>query len=299
MIRKTLRPSPTALLNPKADPIFKILFTDHSKEARIALSEFLGAVLYTNVSNIKLLPNILSGETPEDRQTQFDLTCRLANNEYANIEMQGINHFNAYDSRAEYNAAHLLNHYVKRGYGWEDIPTAFQISVLNFEYNSNPDEYLPRYTMRTKDGESLAGKLNVIFMELPKFKKFRNCKPSDLTPVEKWGTFFVYADDPDSKDFIAALALEDFGIMNVMEVLSRISRSERNWYKQRNYWFNIANIKTMKDEARKTGLQEGREEGLQQGIQEGIEQGQTAVLEDLKKMTKEDFEQKYNISLKN
>ena len=48
---QTLRPSPTALLNPCADPIFKILFTTESPEAHQALTCFLLA-RYSTVSQL-------------------------------------------------------------------------------------------------------------------------------------------------------------------------------------------------------------------------------------------------------
>lgn len=273
MKRKTLRPTATALLNPKADPIFKILFTDHSKQANIALTEFLSAILEMTVTNVKLLPNVLSGETKEDRQTQFDLTCKLANDEFANVEMQGQNEYKSYDRRAEYQVAHLLNHFSKRGMKWENTPAAFQVSVVNFVYNKKTEDGLTCYTMRSEKGDCLANRLNIIFMELPKYKKFRNSKPSDLTTVQKWGTFFLYANDPNSVDFIEELAREDYGIMNVLDVLSRISRSERNWFKETNYWMNVSNLRSLESQAIDKGLKEGLDRGLKEGMEKGIEQG--------------------------
>ena len=46
MTQTSFRPSPTALLNPCADPIFKILFTDVSEEAHQALTAFLSDFCY-------------------------------------------------------------------------------------------------------------------------------------------------------------------------------------------------------------------------------------------------------------
>lgn len=43
--KRTYRPSPTALLNPCADSVFKRLFTDNSKEGYRVLQCFLETVL--------------------------------------------------------------------------------------------------------------------------------------------------------------------------------------------------------------------------------------------------------------
>nr|MCR4714244.1 hypothetical protein [Treponemataceae bacterium] len=67
---QTLRPSPTALLNPCADPIFKILFTTESPEAHQALTCFLSDILEKTVTDVVLQPNELAGESLGDKQAE-------------------------------------------------------------------------------------------------------------------------------------------------------------------------------------------------------------------------------------
>ena len=69
MTPKSFRPSPDALLNPCADPTFKILFTDESNEARQALTCFLTDIIGKKVTDVVLQPNELSGEAVTDKQT--------------------------------------------------------------------------------------------------------------------------------------------------------------------------------------------------------------------------------------
>ena len=83
---KTLKPSPTALLNPCVDPIFKILFTDESEEAHQALTCFLSDIFGKPVSDVTLQPNELSGESTSDKQSEFDINCVLEGKKI-NIEM--------------------------------------------------------------------------------------------------------------------------------------------------------------------------------------------------------------------
>ena len=86
MLQKSYRPSPTALLNPCADPIFKILFTDASDEAHEALTCFLSDILEKTVTDVVLQPNELSGESASDKQSEFDINCKI-DGKIANIEM--------------------------------------------------------------------------------------------------------------------------------------------------------------------------------------------------------------------
>ena len=132
-MKQKLRPSPDALLNPCADPIFKALFTQESENSRNALTEFLSAVLQKEISDVKLEPNELPVESDQEKQSRFDLTC-MADGEPINVEMQGVNVRKSFGSRAEYHCAHLMNHYVRRGMESWDIPKVYQISVLNFDY---------------------------------------------------------------------------------------------------------------------------------------------------------------------
>ena len=264
------RPSPSALLNPCVDPIFKILFTDESKESNIALTCFLTDIIGKKVSNVVLQPNELSGETNTDKQSEFDINCKI-DGKIVNIEMQGLNKDNHFGRRAEYHVAHLYNHYVTKGLDWKETPQAFQISVLNFTFDDSEKDCISYYLMRNQNGRTIAGMLNVIFMELPKIEPV----PDDislLTPVQMWGKFFLYANKPDKSDFVEKLAEVNRGIKMAVTVLKNISQDEMNWYHETRYWMHVSDEKTMINEAERRGRAEGKKEGKAEGVLEGIKQ---------------------------
>ena len=264
------RPSPSALLNPCVDPIFKILFTDESKESNIALTCFLTDIIGKKVSNVVLQPNELSGETNTDKQSEFDINCKIEG-KIVNIEMQGLNKDNHFGRRAEYHVAHLYNHYVTKGLNWKETPQAFQISVLNFTFDDSEKDCISYYLMRNQNGRTIAGMLNVIFMELPKIEPV----PDDislLTPVQMWGKFFLYANKPDKSDFVEKLAEQNRGIKMAVTVLKNISQDEMNWYHETRYWMHVSDEKTMINEAERRGRAEGKKEGKAEGVLEGIKQ---------------------------
>ncbi len=265
------RPSPSALLNPCVDPIFKILFTDESKESNIALTCFLTDIIGKKVSNVVLQPNELSGETNTDKQSEFDINCKIEG-KIVNIEMQGLNKDNHFGRRAEYHVAHLYNHYVTKGLDWKETPQAFQISVLNFIFDDSEPDCISYYLMRNQNGRTIAGMLNAIFMELPKIEPV----PDDislLTPVQMWGKFFLYANKPDKSDFVEKLAEENRGIKMAVTVLKNISQDEINWYHETRYWMHVSDEKTMINEAERRGRAEGIKQGKAEGIAEGLEKG--------------------------
>ncbi|MBQ3670287.1 MAG: Rpn family recombination-promoting nuclease/putative transposase [Treponema sp.] len=262
----TIRPFPNAILTPCCDPIFKALFTHDSPESIYALQSFLSALLKKPVSEVVLQPNELSIESSTDKQSQFDLTCKC-DEEFVNIEMQCQNYYLSFGKRAEYYASHLLNHYVQSGTDWPNVPKVFQISVLNFVYDTET-ENISLYQMRTEQNRVLDQSLNVIFMELPKIKML----PDDaekLTSAERWGKFFLYADNPEKQQFISELCHAEEGIMQAEKTLSQISQDELNWQRQKTYWGNISNWKTIRIEAETIGMQKGMEKGIQEGLEKG------------------------------
>ena len=259
MVQKTYRPSPTALLNPCVDPIFKILFTDESNEAHEALTCFLSDILEKTVTDVVLQPNELSGESASDKQSEFDINCKI-DGKVANIEMQGENNRSDYGKRVEYHAAHVLNHYTQKGIDWDKIPQVFQISVLNFVFDKDTEKCINHYVLRNDEGRTISNTINVIFMELPKIAKLED-DVSTLTKAQMWGKFFLYASIPEKADYVRKLRETNGGINMAFTVLENVSQDELNWYHETRYWMHVSDELTMKNAARREGLAEGIAEG--------------------------------------
>ena len=287
MVQKN-KPTQKPLLNPCADPIFKILFTDESKEAHQALTCFLCDILEKNVTDVVLQPNELSGETDQDKQTEFDINCKI-DGKFANIEMQNEGKKTDYGKRAEYHVAHILNHYTPRGTEWDEIPQVFQISVLNFFFDNNTRECINHYVLRNNEGRTISNTLNVIFMELPKLYEQED-DVSKLTKAQMWGKFFLYAPKEEKADFVQELVKANGGIKMAFTVLKNISQDEANWQRETHYWMHVADEKTMKKHARQEGLAEGRAEGRVEGRDEKAKETALNLLK-MKVLSKEQIAQ--------
>lgn len=275
MLTQTYRPSPDALLNPLADPTFKTLFTDASTEAHNALTCFLTDIIGKEVSDVELQPNELSGEAVTDKQSEFDINCKI-DGKVVNIEVQGMNNDDHYGKRVEYHVAHIYNHYVFKGMNWLEAPQAFQISVLNFVFDEEEKDCISHYMLRNQNGRVIAGMQNVIFMELPKIENIAD-DISLLTANQMWGKFFLYASNSEKQAFVNQLAEHNRGIQMAVTVLQNISQDEMNWYHETRYWMSVSDKKSMistaEDKGMKKGLEQGIKQGIQQGLQQGIQQG--------------------------
>lgn len=290
MVQTNYRPSADAILNPCADPIFKSLFTDESKEAHKALTSFLCDIIGRNVTDVVLQPNELSVESISDKQSEFDINCKI-DGKIANIEMQGENHGENYAKRAEYHVAHLLNHYTPKGTPWEKIPQVYQISVMNFNFDKDSRNSINHYILKNEEGRPLSKSLNVIFMELPKIARLTD-DISRLTNAQMWGKFFLYASNPEKKDYINQLIQTNGGIKMAFTVLKNISQDELNWYHESRYWMHVSDELTMKNAARKEGLKEGLKEGANQKAFETAKK-----LLEMKVLTKEQISQATGLTI--
>ena len=272
---QTLRPSPDALLNPRLDPIFKSLFTQRSEDSQKALESFLSAIFEKTVTNVEIDKNEIPIESEKDKQAIFDVTCRIdEENKILNIEMQGINSHSSFDNRSEYHVAHLLNHFVKRGTDWDDVPQAFMISVLNFTYDKTEEDAILAYEMRLENGKKLmSARMNIIFIELPKIAQLPDEPVEKLTHGQRWGKFFLYADRKDKLEYIQKLVQSEEGLMYAQNALSSISQSDAEWRRERDFIDAELTANTIRNQAIKKGLQEGRDQGLQEGREQGLQQG--------------------------
>ncbi len=87
MQKKPLRPTPTALLNPRCDASFKAMFTQETKESNAALQDFISTLLGRQVKELHLVPNEPPVDKVDEIQMSFDVSVVFENNERADLEM--------------------------------------------------------------------------------------------------------------------------------------------------------------------------------------------------------------------
>lgn len=269
------------LLNPKIDPIFKSMFTQNTKESKKALSSFLGAIFNQPIEDLEVGKNEIPIESERDKQSIFDITCTLKNQQQViNIEMQAMSNSGAFDNRSEYHVGHLLNHYVHRGTPWIKVPQAYMISVLNFVYDKNSQDYFSWYTMRKDNGDELKSKrMNIIYLELPKLFEKNDEDPKFLTSIERWGKFLLYANQPEKVDYVRTLIKSEEGIMNAQSVLNEISQSDEEWRRERDYIDAVNTELSVRLYAEQQGHADGLAQGIAEGLEEGLAKGRAEGLE--------------------
>ena len=263
-LNHSFRPSPTALLNPRCDASFKALFTAGTQDSEAALKDFIATILDRPVKEVQVMQNEPPIQIITESQMSFDVSVKFDDGERIDLEMQSRQENYDYGARAEIQLARLLSTSNKIGDEWGS-PAAYQISVLNFEFDKDDTSPLSWYTMRKENGGQLSGKLNVIFFDLIKIHKLLGKPVGSLSKLEKWGMFLSYADDERQAGYIDEIIKSEGGLMSAKSSLLTVSQDELNWVRQNSIF------KAMEDRnaSMHNGMKKAREQGLQEGIQQG------------------------------
>lgn len=267
MSKQTLRPSPTARLNPRLDSTFKAIFTQETKESGIALQSFLSCILNRKIKSVRLTSNEPPADTTSQMQMSFDVSVIFDDGEKASIEMQGRDREYDYEVRSEIQIARLLNNNAKKGGNWE-AERVYQISVLNFHLPKDDKCEMSWYTMKNQNGHNLADHLNVIFIDLLEIKKLIGTPVDKLTGLQKWGLYLSYADDESKTDYINEIVHSEEGIMEADIIVGRMSEEDSNWFRQNSIDIAIRDYNSERQAWKNKGLTEGRAEGFAEGREE-------------------------------
>ena len=286
--KKTLRPSPTALLNPRLDPNFKAIFTQETKGSYKALQSFLSSILGRKIKDVSLTANEPTVDMEDQMQMSFDVSVIFDNGEKASIEMQGRSQNYNYETRSEIQVARLLNNNAKKSEEWQS-EKVYQISVLNFHLPDHDKREMSWYNMKDKEGQVLSGHLNVIFIDLLVIKKLLGKPVEELTALQKWGLYLSYADDERYTEYIKQITSSEEGIMEADLIIGKMSEDDANWFRQNSIDIARRDRNTIIHNAEKKGLERGMKKGMQKGMQQGLLQGiiqgeQNKAIEDAKRM---------------
>lgn len=140
------------------------------------------------------------------------------------------------------------------------------------------------YIMKDANGCELSSRLNVIYIDLLTIKALVGTPVEKLTPLQKWGMYFSYADDEKKADYIGQIANSERGIMEATTIIKRMSEEDAAFFRE------FSRDKAMRDynagmsAAAKKGLEQGMQQGLKQGIQQGLRQKAVETATNLLKM---------------
>jgi predicted transposase/invertase (TIGR01784 family) len=269
-------------LNPRTDFGFKKIFFD-----RELLIDFLNEIIgeKARITDVEYLPNEILGEWDTDRKAVFDLYCRNSEGEYFIVEMQKAQQVNIAERSMFYTACSIRNQAPKGKWDYK-LKAVYLVAVLDFvafKEKEVRDEYIEQvYLYRQQAKKKLSDKLDMIFIELPKFTK----QLEDLTTnTDRWLYILKNLEKLTSRP--AEVQGKVFKRLFELAEIKRLTEEDMEAYKTSILEYD--SIKTAIRLERMDGLEEGIGIGVEKGIGIGVERGIGIGVEKGKKIERQDL----------
>jgi predicted transposase/invertase (TIGR01784 family) len=244
-------------INPKTDFAFKKIFG--SGQSHGILISFLNGILYEGQSIVKdltILDPYLSPRIRGVKDTYLDVRATLQSGETVIIEMQVLN-VEGFEKRILYNAAKAYSIQLDKGEQYTELSPVIALTITDFEMFPEIDRPISRFVLKEKECliDYLSGDLQLVFLELPKFKV-----PLDelKSLTDKWIYFMQHAPDLSVVPQIMGNVTE---IQQAFDIANRatLTREELDELEHQSFFIQDQQGAIVK--------------ALKQGIEQGIEQG--------------------------
>ncbi len=259
-----------ALLDPKLDVVFKMLFTEPANE-KLLLS-LLEAVLRPSspIAHVRVVDGELPKDLVSDRGLRLDVLVELADGRVVDVEME-CDLRRALGERWLYHWARLFGARIRRGDRFDRLTPVVCVVFLAPRARTGRFHSVYR-VLEVHDHETLCDALELHVVQLPRVEQAR--AEGEGVLLQRWARFLRF----DSEKALQSLAQED-RIMaeakSALEILSREPSAQRIAEMRRD-----AKIERRLDRAadRAEGLREGEAKGLREGKTEGLREGKTEGL---------------------
>ncbi|NER25767.1 MAG: Rpn family recombination-promoting nuclease/putative transposase [Symploca sp. SIO1C2] len=184
-------------ISPKIDYAFKKIFG--SQQSQAILISFLNAIVYDGENIIQSL-TIVNPYNPDKtlslKETDLDIKAILADGTLVAIEIQ-TSSMTAFNKRVAYNLAKTYANQLITAKHHIRFNPAITVTITDFILYQQSEKVINKFVFQEKEEnfEVLDQELQLIFVELPKFKKTL----SELTSLsDKWIYFLKEANSLDS-----------------------------------------------------------------------------------------------------
>ena len=242
------------------DIIFKRVFGKKGNED--ILKELLELILSIQIKELEVNKDVTTdAERLEGKIGIMDITAKLNNNVMVNIEIQVENEYNIVERSLFYWSGMYYTNLLK-GKNYNTSMKTIVIAIMNFDYFKEGKFHEIARIKRDSGNLLLTDKLELHFIQLPKFRK--KCKKLS-TGLDYWLALILNYEMGEVKK----MAKENKNLKKAIDEMEYLTgdEAERRWAYLR--------LKAEIDEntAYSNGYEQGIEQGIEQGMKQGIKQG--------------------------
>ena len=252
-------------LDPKNDLTFKRIFGEHKNLCMSLLNNILPLTRGQRITSLNYEINELLPATAGLKNSIVDVRCTDNNNNQFIVEMQ-MHWTDTFKYRVLFNAAKTYVQQLKSGHDYKSLKPVYALSFINEIFDPSPEYYHHYKMVNTSKIEKQIEGLELIFIELPKFKPTSSAKKK---LYDLWLTFLRIEDNLDN---IPSELLEEKVTQEAIQYLERSYYTEEELKAYDRYWDTVSTALTIYTDAKEEGRQAGIEEGIEKGRQEGREE---------------------------
>lgn len=255
------------------DYIFKKIFAKKGNES--ILKDLLDSILQIKIENIEVIADAnLERQLESNKLGILDIKAKVDEDTIVNIEIQIINRYNMIERTLFYWSG-LYYNVLQKGDDYKEIKKVIAINILDYnEFEEGPYHEVAKLR-REYLYKILTDKIEIHFIQIPKFKKQRK----DMkTKLDMWMDFISQIDEKEVKNAMSKnkeikKAQEEYEYLTGNEEERRIAFLREKAIRDENSIFDA-------------GKDIGRQEGKEEGIEIGKKQKQKEIV---KTMTKEEM----------
>lgn len=272
------------------DYIFKKIFAKKGNES--ILKDLLNSILQIKIKSIEVIADAnLERQLESNKLGILDLKAKVDEETIVNIEIQIINRYNMIERTLFYWSG-LYYNVLQKGADYKEIKKVIAINILDYnEFDEGPYHEIARLR-REYLYKILTDKIEIHFIQIPKFKKQRK----DMkTKLDMWMDFISQIDEKEVKNAMSKnkeikKAQEEYEYLTGDEEERRIAFLREKAIRDENSIFDAGKDIGFKSgeehgikKGKKEGIEIGREQGIEIGKEQGIEQNKKEIAKSMLK----------------
>lgn len=256
------------------DYIFKKIFAKKGNES--ILKDLLNSILQIPIKSIEVVADTsLERELESNKLGILDVKAKIDNETIVNIEIQIINRYNMIERTLFYWSG-LYYNVLQKGEDYKEIKKVISINILDYnEFEEGPYHEIAKLR-REYLYKILTDKIEIHFIQIPKFKKQRK----DMkTKLDMWMDFISQIDEKEVKNAMSKnkeikKAQEEYEYLTGEEAERRIAFLREKAIRDETSIF---------DAGKDIGFKDGIEKGIEKGIKQGKEKEQKEIVKSMLK----------------
>lgn len=256
-------------LDPKADLTFKKIFGEHKDLVISFLNAMITFEDKAKIESVEYLSPEMIPDTPMKKYSIVDVMCKDEFGRLFIVEMQMI-WTPEFKERILRNTAKAYSNQLPAGVEYGECKPVYSLCLINEAVYKDDDEFYHHFVLTDKtNGNRILDGLNIIFIELPKFKAD---SVSDRKMQVLWLRFLTEINESTFE--IPSEFTENKEISKALEIVKGFAFSDKQMLTYYKFWDTVAVAKLFdKDYVEARSMKRGLEKGLRQGLKQGIEQG--------------------------